>query len=291
MRGMRVAAAGAIVALGALSAVLAAGKESKNPPVDVTGLLARVAERVEAFYERAQSIVCNETIVYDTLDSNSVHSRRVGFELRMSWEKSDDGDVPEGKALRTLKSVNGKPPKNDRDETRCLDPKPVAVDTLSFLLSQNQHELTFTYKGVGKVGDGRTAVMIDYAPNAKDKPKYSWHESCFSIEAPTRTRGRVWIDRFSGDVLRVDETISGPLEVEVPREEQRRSGNYAEFITLDRWDFSILYKSITFKEPDEIVLLPDHIEYFSTLRGQPRQRITHRFTDYQRFVTSGRIVQ
>lgn len=282
---------GAVVVALALTAVVAAGKAPKDPPIDVMGLLARVGERVEAFYERAQSIVCNETIVYDTLDSASVHSRRVEFELRMSWQKSDDGDAPEGKALRTLKAVNGKSPKDDRDETRCLDPKPVAVDTLSFLLPQNQHELTFTYKGTGKVGDGRSAVMIEYVPVSKDKPKYTWHDSCFGIEAPTRTRGRVYIDRFSGDVLRVDETVSGPLDVQVPREEQRRTGNYREYVTLDRWDFSILYKSVTFRDPDEIVLLPDHIEYFSTLRGQPRQRITHRYTDYHRFVTSGRLLQ
>jgi len=276
---------------GWLAGGLAAAGDSTDTSIDLQGLLARVADRVVAFYDRAQSIVCNENIVYDTLDTASVHSRRVVFELRMSWEKADDGDVPEGKALRTLKTVNGKPPRDDKDEIRCLDPKPVAVDTLSFLLPHNQRELTFTYKGIGKVGDGRTAVVIEYAPISKDKPKYSWHDSCFGIEAPTRTRGRVYVDRFSGDVLRVDETVSGPLDVQVPREEQRRSGNSREYITLDRWDFSILYKSIAFANPDEIVLLPDHIEYYSTIRGQPRQRITHRFTDYQRFVTSGRVLQ
>jgi len=287
----RLRAGAAIVALAVVTtAAAAASAKDKEPPVDLAGLLARVAERVEAFYERAQSIVCDENIVYDTLDTSSVHSRRVVFELRMSWEKSDDSDVPEGKALRTLKTVNGRPPRDDKDETRCLDPKPVAVDTLSFLLPQNQHELTFTYKGIGKVGDGRTAAIVEYVPNSRDKPTYSWHDSCFAIEAPTRTRGRIYIDRFTGDVLRVDESINGPLDVRVPREEQRRSGNDREYITLDHWDFSIRYKSISFTDPDEIVLLPDRIEYFSTIRGQPRTRITHRFTDYQRFVTSGRLI-
>jgi hypothetical protein len=283
--------AGAMVAALALMAVTAAGEARTDTPVDLPGLLTRVADRVIAFYQRAQSIVCTETIVYDAPDGATPSSRRLAFELRMSWEKADEGDVPEGKALRTLKTINGRPPRNDKDERRCLDPKPTAVDSLSFLLPQNQRELTFTYKGIGKVGDGRTGVIIEYAPTSKDKPKYEWHDSCFGIEAPTRTRGRVFVDRFSGDVLRVDETISGPLDVEVPRDEQRRSGNYAQYITLDRWDFSIRYKSITFRDPDEIVLLPDHIEYYSTLRGQPRQRITHRFTDYQRFVTGGHLVQ
>lgn len=257
--------------------------------MDVAGLLARVAERVEAYYQRAQSIVCTETIVYDTIDSRDPRTRRVAFDLRMSWEKSDDDDVPQGKALRTLKTVNGRPPKNDRDEKRCLDPKPTAIDTLTFLLPHYQRDFTFTYKGIGKVGDGRTAVMVDYQPVSKDKPKFTWNESCFGIEAPTRTRGRIWVDRFAGDVLRVDESIMGPLDVDVPREEQRRSGSDS-IITLDRWNVSIRYKSFTFSEPNEIVLLPDSVMYLSVIRGQPQQRITHTFTGYQRFVTGGRII-
>jgi hypothetical protein len=280
----------ALVAGATFAAVSATGQSSQSSAaIDLPGLLARVAERVEAYYQRAQSIVCTETIVYDTIDNSDPRTRRVAFELRMSWGASDEGDKPEGKALRTLKTVNGRPPKNDRDEKRCLDPKPTAVDTLTFLLSHYQREFAFTYKGVGKVGDGRTAVMVDYVPVSKDKPKFTWNDSCFGIDAPTRTRGRVWIDRFAGDVLRVDETIQGPLDVDVPREEQRRSGSDSR-ITLDSWTFSIRYKSITFSDPNEIVLLPDSVEYFSLIRGQPRQRITHRYTDYQRFVTGGRIV-
>jgi hypothetical protein len=281
-----------VAALATASAVTVAGQRAKEPPIDLAGLLARVGERVEAYYQRAQSIVCLETIAYEILAENlSVglpRSRRVTYELRTSWEKSVDGDVPEGYALRTLKTVNGKPPKDDKnDDSKCLDPKPTAVDTLSFLLPHNQRELAFTYKGIGKAG-GQSAVMIDYAPLSKDKPKYTWHDSCFGVEAPTRTRGRVWIDRFDGNVLRVDETVMGPLDVDVPKEEQRKSG--VATIVLDRWDFSIRYKAITFVDPNEVVLLPEQIEQSSTVRGQPRQRTTHTYKSYQRFVTGGRLV-
>ncbi|HUK35885.1 MAG TPA: hypothetical protein VLV86_18340, partial [Vicinamibacterales bacterium] len=261
-----------------------------DTPMDLAGILARVGERVQAYYERAQSIICTETINYEWLDTSlsfDPRNRRLTYDLRMSWEKAPDGDVPEGTALRTLKTVNGRPPKPN-DEAQCLDPKPTAVDTLSFLLPQHQHELTFVYKGIGKAGDGHSAVMIEYTPTSKDKPKFTWNDSCFAIDAPTRTRGRIWIDRFSGDVLRVDETISGPLDVDVPRTEQRRSG--VSSIVLDRSDFSIRYKMVTFSDPSEYVLLPESIEYMSTIRGQPRQRTTHRFSGYQRFVTGGRLL-
>ena len=61
--------------------------------------------------------------------------------------------------------------------------------------------------------------VVDYVPLSKEKPKYVWNQSCFSVDAPTRTRGRVWIDRFGGDVLRIDETMAGPLDVERIRSE------------------------------------------------------------------------
>ena len=260
-------------------------------PVDLPGLLARVGERVQAFYDRAQSIVCAETISFEFLDSNlsrDPRNRRLTYDLRMSWDKSADGPDPEGTALRTLKTVNGRPPKAG-DEPKCLDPKPTAVDTLSFWLPHHQKEYIFTYKGIGKAGDGHTAVMIDYVPVSKDKPKYVWTESCFSIDAPTRTRGRVWIDRFGGDVLRIDETLNGPLDVDVPKEERRRSG--VDMLTLDRTDVTVRYKTVTFTEPNEIVLLPDELESMVVVRGQPRQRTSHKYTAYQRFVTSGKLIQ
>jgi hypothetical protein len=259
-------------------------------PVDLPGLLARVGERVQAFYDRAQSIVCAETISFEFLDtslSRDPRNRRLQYDLRMSWEKIADSPDVEGTALRTLKTVNGRPPKPN-DDAKCLDPKPTAVDTLSFLLPHHQKEYTFIYKGVGKTGDGHTAVMVDYVPLSKEKPKYVWNESCFSVDAPTRTRGRVWIDRFGGDVLRLDETLSGPLDVDVPKAEQRRSG--VNSLTIDRSDTTVRYKTVTFTDPNEIVLLPDEYESMVVVRGQPRQRTSHKYTGYQRFVTGGRLV-
>src|SRR5215472_5403766 len=180
------------------TAVLAAVSTSaqsigSDAPMDLAGILARVGERVEAYYQRAQSIVCVESVQMQTMDNSLMpdpHTRRLVYELRVSWDKTSDGDEPtEANVLRTLKTINGKPPK-DGQEPGCLDPKPVSLDPLSFLLPQHQREYKFTYQGIGKVGNGRTGVMIDYAPAGKPPPEIVWHDSCVSINLPQQTRGR-----------------------------------------------------------------------------------------------------
>jgi hypothetical protein len=282
-----------VTALATMSAVSLAGQSTKTPAIDLEGLLARVGERVEAYYQRAQSIVCTETVQLMSMDlgfAPAPHTRRLVYELRVSWDKAGDGDpAPEASVLRQLKSIDGRVPKPG-EEPGCLDPKPVSLDPLSFLLPHHQQEYKFTYKGVGKIGDGRTAAMVDYAPVGKPPAEITWKESCVEINVPARTTGRVWIDRFAGDVLRIDETVMGPFDVDVPESQRRKGANPS--LVLDRADSSIRYKLVTFTEPNEVVLLPESIEMMSVIRGSgsPRLRTTQRFTGYQRFVTGGRVV-
>jgi len=280
-----------VVTAAALAGVAAAGEQ--NAPVDLAGLLARIGDRVEAYYARAQSIICLETVHLQPMDFNfasSPHTRRLVYELRVSWERATGTDaMPEANVLRQLKTVDGRPPKPN-EEPGCLDPKPVALDPLSFLLPQHQVEYTFSYKGKGRT-DGREAVMIDYGPAGKPPSEFTWHDTCVSINVPTRTTGRVWIDSATGDVLRVDERVLGPIAVDVP-EAQRRKGASSP-LTLDRADTSIRYKAIAFTDPDEMVLLPQSIESMTLIRGSgaPRLRTTQAFSGYQRFVTGARLIE
>jgi hypothetical protein len=281
-----------VAMLAATSAVSIAG-QSTNTPIDLPGLLALVGERVEAYYQRAQSVVCVETVQLLSMDRGFTpdpHTRRLVYELRVSWDKGTDGDAkPEANVLRQLKTIDGRPPKPG-EEPGCLDPKPVSLDPLSFLLPHHQREYTFTYKGIGKIGDGRTAAMVDYGPAGNPPSEITWRDSCVSIDVPARTTGRVWIDRFAGDVLRIDETVRGPFDIKVPESEQRKGAG--PLLVLERADSSIRYKLVTFTEPNEVVLLPESIEMMSLIRGSgsPRLRTTQRFSGYQRFVTGGRVV-
>ena len=102
---------------------------------------------------------------------------------------------------------------------------------------------------------------------------------------------RTCLDRpLRGDVLRIDETVRGPYDIEVPTSQRRKGAN--SWLTLDRADSSIRYKAVTFTDPEEMVLLPESIEMMSVIRGSgaPRLRITQDFTGYQRFVTGARVV-
>ena len=89
--GVRWSRAGGATAAAALVAVSASAvTDIPHAPVDLAGLLARVGERVEAYYARAQSIICLETVHLQPMDFNfasGVHTRRLVYELRVSRER------------------------------------------------------------------------------------------------------------------------------------------------------------------------------------------------------------
>jgi hypothetical protein len=283
----------ALALVAVLTAIVAAVSAApKDPePIDVAGLLARIGERVEAYYARAQSILCTETVRLQPMDynfANANHVRKLVYELRVSWEPSNGDAVPEANVTRELVSIDGRKPKPNQ-EPECLDPKLVAIDPLSFLLPHHQREYKFTYRGTGRTGD-RAAVMIDYVAAGSPPPVIKWKESCVSIDLPSRTSGRLWVDVGSGNVLRIDETVKGPYDIEVPLSEQRKGAN--NWLTLERADSSIRYKTVVFTDPEEVVMLPQSIELMSIVRGSgaPRLRVTQEYTSYQRFVTGGRVL-
>ena len=281
----------ATIVLAAVAGAVCAAAAKDPEPIDLAGLLARIGERVEAYYARAQSILCVETVRLQPMDYNfggAIHTRKLVYELRVSWEPAVGDSVPEANVLRQLMSIDGRRPKPN-EEPGCLDPKPVSLDPLSFLLPHHQPEYKFTYKGSGRT-NGRTAVMIDYGPSGSPPAEVKWNESCVSINVPARTTGRLWVDTETGDVLRIDETVRGPYDIEVPVSERRKGAN--AWLTLDRADSTIRFKAVAFSDPEEMVLLPESMEMMSVIRGSgaPRLLIKQDFTGYQRFVTGARVI-
>jgi len=117
-------------------------------------------------------------------------------------------------------------------------------------------------------------------------------DECFSIQLPGRTRGRVWVDEETADVLRLDESLTGMVDVTVPPDPKKR-GTLPERVTVERLDSSIVYNRVTFTDPDEAVMLPVSKELLTVVRnsGTPRLRTTVSFKNYRRFITGIRIVQ
>jgi hypothetical protein len=256
--------------------------------------MIRVGQRVEQYYARARSIVCEEVVRLEPLGSDLLsdgsHVRRLVYELRVAWDAASDGSKPpDATVLRHLVSVDGKPPRAG-DEPGCLDPKPVSTEPLAMLLGERQREFAFSWRDSGRTA-GRSSVTVEYKSLTPKPPGVTWAGPCVSIDLPGRTRGRVWVDRNTAEVLRLDEGLIGSVEIPLPRQ-QMRPGSAAAFV-VERADSSIRYRPVTFRDPDEILMLPESIDTLQVIRnsGVPRLRIVQRFSNYKRFITAGRIVE
>jgi hypothetical protein len=250
---------------------------------DVTWLLARVGERVAEYYKRAQNIICTEKVLAQQMDFNynsAGFGRTLEYELHLESEAADgDGAVHEAKIARELRKVNGRTPRpNDKDG--CFDPETREPEPLTFLLPVNQREYTFTSAVFGKGKDSRTLV-IDFLHKQNGKPE---------IKLPVTTKGRVWVDAVTFDVVRVEEELATRIDVRVPYEQQRRM-NLPDFITIDRYQTITKYTVVKFSDPDEALLLPESIEEVALMRGAGSHRKRQQFSDYRRFLTGGRILK
>ena len=292
MRVHRLAALPAFVVFG-----IVAGAQA--PPA-IDELMTRVGERIADYYRRAQSVICTEKSTVQAIGWNlspQGFARIVESELRVEADAGDGDEVPEAKVVREIRKVNGRPPRerDKKDRSGCTDPNPLSTEPLAFLLPKNRGDYQFATAGFGKE-KGRAAVLIDFmSVNRKSKPELvedeHGHEDCFDWSGPIATKGRVWVDASTYDVLRVDRRIGGPVDVRVPSKLQSRY-NFSTSVVIERDDLTIRYKTVAFREPDETMLLPESIESLIVVHGGlESSRRTQIFTDYRRFLTAGRIVR
>jgi hypothetical protein len=279
-----------VVAMATSLIVSTDGVNGQSVAADQT--VARVSDYVEHYYSRAQSIVTNEAVTVQRINrdlSFDGFARRLVYELRVEWNPAVEGDDSPATVTRQLLTVNGRPPRKG-DKPECMDPRSVSPEPLAFLLPDRRHKFAFTPAGIGRV-EGREALMVDYRSLDAGKPTIEWTDDCVSVDVPGRWRGRLWADRESAAVVRLDEQLMGMVDLPIPRKHQRI--NSALFMTLERADMSIRYRPVTFRDPDETLMLPSEITSSSMWRngGSPGSRITQSFSNYRRFVTAGRIVR
>ena len=170
-----------------------------------------------------------------------------------------------------------------------MDPKPVSPEPLAMLLPARQHESEFSVAGRTRVR-GREALMIDFRGTGDARPEVTWSGECVTVSLPGRSRGRLWIDADTYDVLRVDDRLVGQFRFDVPPERVRRGA--ASSMVIERAETSIRYRRVAFQEPEEQLMLPDAIDTVTEIRsrGVQRVRIAQRFSDHRRFLTTGRLV-
>lgn len=283
-----------LLALAALvPSVVIARAGATAEPWDAAGLISHISERVTAYYERAQRLICTErsTVVPLETDGNlPAFARTVESELRIEV----DGWL-EPRIMREVQRVNGREPR-DRDKTDrsgCTDPALVAPELLAFLLPGQRDGYTFAMVGSGRER-GRPALIIDFTSARRSSQpvlvadEYG-HDDCFDWTGPIAVRGRLWVDANTHDVLRLDRYISGPTDVRVPSRLQT-TFHFPPWLTIDRDDVTLRFKPVTFVEPDETMLLPEAIESRTVVRtGLQSIRRTQVFSNYRRFLTSSQI--
>ena len=268
-------------------------------PPDIEALLRLVGERVAEYHRRVQSVMCAEQSTVQPIQSNLApdgFSRTVESELRVEFVV-DGNALPTARVIREIRRINGRAPRerDKKDRTGCTDPNPLSPEPLAFLLPAHRDEYRFTSVRNGREKD-RAALIIDFMSTSRtSRPELiedeRGHDDCFDWSGPVATRGRLWVDAYTHDVLRIDRRNDGPVDVRVPWRLQRRH-NLPPWVVLERDDQTMRYKAVAFRDPDEVMLLPESIESLTLLRGGLQSiRRTETFRSYRRFLTEGRVVK
>jgi hypothetical protein len=260
----------------------AAAQTTAHGERDLSRVLARIGEQVRDFYARIEPIVCTEEVTEQPLGIDLQErgaARRLTYELRIAPPEDRTADGFTG--LRALVAVNGRPVRGERSPA-CGDPRAFHTEPLGFLLPERQPAFVFTWGEAPRPGAG--TLQIDFVPIGAGRAVIEWEGSCFTLVAPDRRAGRIWVDAHTFDVLRLDERLSEPV---VPLEPAAmRRG-----VRLERLERSIRYGPVRFGNPDDTIVLPVAAEQLTILHGArlPRTRTTHVFGEYRRFLTDVRI--
>jgi hypothetical protein len=264
---------------------------------ELAALLERAGKQVERYFARAQSLICREVVRLQPLSagwSSDGLGRTVESELRLAWTPSLDGAAAtEAQTVRELIRVNGHKPRNN-DWKNCTTPEQQSTETqpLSLLLPVERSKHRFALAGKARI-DGRDAILVDFWRLAKASVEASMVEGrddCVSFDVDGGMRGRLWLDAETDEVLRLDQSLNGMVEIQLPRQAARYQS--PPYWTLERWDISIQFKRMSFTNPDETLVLPASMSSIQVTRGAgtPRLRTMTEYVEYKRFLTGGRIV-
>jgi len=271
-------------------------------PGDLETVLARVGDKIAEYYKRAQNVICTEKFTVQPISWNSTFdgfARTTESELRVETDTEDgDGDGElEAKVVRVIRKINGRAPrdKDKKDRSGCTDPNPLSPEPLSFLLPAHRSEYAFALAGPGK-GKDRDSLLIEFksivsGPRLELIESKNGIDDCYEGKGTIPTRGRVWIDASSYDVVRIEEHLVAPVDFFVS-DKVRRRHNLGDLMVIERADLSIRFKKVVFHDPDEQLLLPEAIDDLKIFRGGLQStRRSQIFSDYRRFLTEAKLVK
>ena len=218
--------------------------------------------KVAEYFARAQSIMCLERVSLQRLGMGfgaDGPARRVESELRLSWEPSaDDRRRPKRAPCgRSCVSTDRRRARRTTRTARRRSSRTRKSSRCRCCCRASARSTPSRYSGRDVV-DRRDAIVVAYREISKPTVDVSLiedNEDCISFDIEGGMRGRIWIDAETHDVLRLDRSLSGLIEIPLPRKVTRR-GRLSLSWTMERWDSSIRFKRVTFQDPEETLVLP-----------------------------------
>ena len=147
-----------------------------------------------------------------------------------------------------------------------MSPEPLAM-LLPARLAESEFSLAGTARVNGRAGgdDRLSRRRVAAAGNRLDgRMRHA--------QLPGRSRGRVWVDAATYDVLRIDDRLCQALRI-------RRSARTCHAAarrhrwSIERAESSIRYARIEFENPRETMMLPVSIDTVTVIRGTSTQRV------------------
>ena len=269
---------------------------------DLPTVLARIGDRVQEYYGRAQSIIWMERVVVQQISAADLapegFPRTIDYELRVEWQPGADGAPLDATVHREIRRINGRPPRPG-DEPRCMDPRSISPEPLAFLLPMNRNDYVFAL-GRPARDRKRQLMTLDFEARpegpmpseavATQSDQQAKGEDCLGFAFPVEVKGRLWLDPETHDIVRIDQSLKRGFEVRVPPKVSK-SGMPDRFL-VQRYESSVRYRPVSFVEPAETILLPESISETMVVIGGSRasKRITQTYSGYRRFITGGRVV-
>jgi hypothetical protein len=253
-------------------------------PTGLEGALAGLADRVQHYYDRIGTIICEETVTQQELKFNLAPTgkpRITVYELSVTRD-THSKDGTEFRVERKVQSVNGKPAKKN-EEPGCTDPKTGTPEPLEFLLARNQHRFRFSYPPAARGGPPR-AIAIDFMQTPPDRIDVKWKGDCFDAEGGGE-EGRLWFDPETFDVLQLEVRLPKPFLIPVPS----FYGAPTPAIRVEKSEVTMRFTRVKFEKPDETVLLPESTEIVTVFRGAPSLRTVETLSNYRRFLAEGTV--
>lgn len=276
---------------GATQARSASAAQTPQADERLARLLARVGEAVERYQRGLFGIKFTETVRREELkeDLTPKQSKEYVYESVTTRESLSDAEGDYfARTLSRLQTIDGHAATNKRS-----DPAPNHEDFLNFLLPKFQSLYRFSFEGE-ELLRGRRAFRVGAERPGDEEPRVEWEGGSFVAFAPMHMT--VWVDAETSDVLQIESRLVRPFEFDSPR--GAVAGPFGRFspsrrLRYERDDYSVRFRPVHFKAPDQTLLLPEYAEWLWVIEGarRPRTRVTISFTNYQRFVSDVKVIE